>query len=119
MLLQTAVVGTAAIGMTLIIISGGIDLSVGSTIALITVVLARFLEAGLPPIPAALAAIAVGACCGLVIGSLVTGLSLAPFIVTLGTWGVPRYRQGGCRRTDRGSAHNLAQPAAHQRGRER
>ena len=90
MLTQTAVVGTAAIGMTLIIITGGIDLSVGSTIALITVVLAQMLAAGMPPIVAAILAVGVGAACGLLIGSLVTGLSLAPFIVTLGTWGAYR-----------------------------
>lgn len=90
MLTQTAVVGTAAIGMTLIIITGGIDLSVGSTIALITVVLARMLSAGMPPIIAAILAVGVGAACGLLIGSLVTGLRLAPFIVTLGTWGAYR-----------------------------
>ena len=53
MLLQTAVVGTAAIGATLIIISGGIDLSVGSSIALGTVVVALLLRAGASPILAA------------------------------------------------------------------
>ena len=54
MLLQTAVVGTAAIGATLIIIAGGIDLSVGSSIALGTVVVALLLRGGAPPTVAAL-----------------------------------------------------------------
>lgn len=56
MLLQTAVVATAALGMTLIIISGGIDLSIGSNIALCTVVVALLLARGVPPLFAALAA---------------------------------------------------------------
>ena len=89
-LLQTAVVGVAALGMTLIIISGGIDLSIGSNIALCTVVVAKLLQAGQPPIVAVLGGIATGALCGLVIGLLITRLKLSPFIVTLGTWGAYR-----------------------------
>src|SRR5256885_2360025 len=50
MLIQTAVVGTAALGMTLVIVSAGIDLSVGSTIALVTMVVAMLLNWKLPPI---------------------------------------------------------------------
>ncbi len=90
MLLQTAVVGTAALGMTMIIVSGGIDLSIGSNIALCTVVVAMLLSAGAPPIVAALGSVAVGGCCGLVIGLLITRLRLTPFIVTLGMWGALR-----------------------------
>ncbi len=90
MLLQTAVVGTAALGMTLVIISGGIDLSVGSNIALCTVVVALLLKAGLPPGVAALGGVAAGAACGLLIGGLITRLRLTPFIVTLGMWGAVR-----------------------------
>ncbi len=73
MLLQTAVVGTAAVGATLIIISGGIDLSVGSTIALGTVAVALLLRAGVDPALAALGGIAAAAGCGLLIGALVVG----------------------------------------------
>jgi ribose/xylose/arabinose/galactoside ABC-type transport system permease subunit len=83
-LLQTAVVGTAALGMSLIIISGGIDLSIGSSIALGTVVIAYLLEHHASPVLAALGGIATCAACGLVISGLVTGLKLTPFIVTLG-----------------------------------
>lgn len=90
MLLQTAVVGTAALGMTLIIIAGGIDLAAGSTIALVTVVIAKLLEAGASPIVAAAGGILTGAMCGLVSGMLITGLRLLPFIVTLGMMGVLR-----------------------------
>ena len=90
MLLQTAVVGTAALGMTMIIISGGIDLSIGSNIALCTVVVALLLKAGAPPLVAALGGVACGAACGLCIGLLITRLHLTPFIVTLGALGALR-----------------------------
>ena len=73
MLLQTAVVGTAAIGATLIIISGGIDLSVGSSIALGTVVVALLLTAGFPPLLAALGGIGAGMLCGAAVGAMVIG----------------------------------------------
>ena len=90
MLLQTAVVGTAALGMTLIIISGGIDLSVGSNIALCTVAVALLLNSGVSPLIAVLGGIFVGASCGALIGGLITRLRLTPFIVTLGMWGAIR-----------------------------
>ena len=89
MLRQTAVIGIAALGMTLIIISGGIDLSVGSNLALSTMALALVLnhcrgESGTLP---ALAAVGVASVVGLTIGALITGLRLPPFIITLGLWG--------------------------------
>jgi ribose transport system permease protein len=87
MLMQTAVVAMAALGMTMIIIAGGIDLSVGSNIALACVTLALLLKSHVPAIPAAVGAIAVGAIAGWIIGLLITYLRLAPFIVTLGMWG--------------------------------
>ena len=82
---QTAIVGTAALGMTLIIISGGIDLSVGSMIALVAVVIAALLQAGVPPLLSALGGIGVGLLCGMINGVLITRLRVVPFIVTLGT----------------------------------
>ena len=90
MLIQTAVVGTAALGMTLIIISGGIDLSVGSTIALCTVSIGLLLERNVSPLLAAIGGVATGTLCGLVIGLLITQLKLPPFIATLSTWGAFR-----------------------------
>lgn len=89
-LLQSCVVGMAALGMTLIIVSGGIDLSVGSNIALCTVSIALLLQRGLNPVIAALGGVLTGAGCGLLIGLLVTRVKLAPFIVTLGMWGAVR-----------------------------
>jgi ribose/xylose/arabinose/galactoside ABC-type transport system permease subunit len=76
--------------MTLVIVSGGIDLSVGSVIAMVTVVVALLLRAGAPPPLAALGGVASGSACGLLNGLLITRLKLAPFIVTLGTWGALR-----------------------------
>jgi ribose/xylose/arabinose/galactoside ABC-type transport system permease subunit len=90
MLLQTAVVGTGALGMTIVIISGGIDLSVGSVVALTTVVIALLLSHGVPPLLAALGGVGAGMICGALIGTLITRLKLAPFIVTLGMWGALR-----------------------------
>jgi len=84
-LTQTVIVGTAAIGMTLIIIAGGIDLSVGSIIALCGVVAATLVTHACSPMLVFLATIAFGALCGLLNGGLTVGLKLLPFIVTLGT----------------------------------
>jgi ribose transport system permease protein len=81
---QTAIVGMAALGMTLVIAAAGIDLSVGSVISLATVVIALALRAETSPAVAAAAGVAAGAFCGLVTGLLVTGLRVVPFIVTLG-----------------------------------
>lgn len=85
MLRQTVVVSIAAIGMALIIIHGGIDLSVGSTVALATVIVAKCLQGGASPASAVLAALAIGALAGAVNGALVVGLRITPFIATLGT----------------------------------
>ncbi len=81
---QTAIVCTAALGMTMVIVAAGIDLSVGSLVALTTVVVARLLGAQVAPLPAALGGIAAAAACGLATGLLVTRLRVVPFIVTLG-----------------------------------
>jgi len=90
LLVQTAIVAIAALGMTLIIISGGIDLSVGSNVALCSVIVAMLLKLHLPAEVAALGGIATGLIVGALIGSLVTGLGLSPFIVTLGLMGALR-----------------------------
>lgn len=87
---QTVIVGLAAIGATFIIRSGGIDLSVGSTIALASVVTALAMKAGLGELPSALLGVLAGAAVGAINGGLVTILRLPPFIVTLGTLGAAR-----------------------------
>ncbi|HYP87133.1 MAG TPA: ABC transporter permease, partial [Polyangiaceae bacterium] len=85
MLRQTVVVSIAAVGMALIIIHGGIDLSVGSAVALTTVVVAKCLQSGAGPATAVIAALGLGALAGLLNGMLVVGLRITPFIATLGT----------------------------------
>jgi len=92
MALQIAVVALLAMGETFVIVAGGIDLSVGSVLALSGVTTALLLTREHPvPIVAAIGAgIGVGALCGLVNGLLITQAQLPPFIVTLGTMGVCR-----------------------------
>lgn len=87
---QTVVVGIAAAGMTLVIIAGGIDLSVGSMVALTTVVIASALKSGAGPLAAALAGVSVAALLGACTGALVAGLRITPFIVTLGAMSMLR-----------------------------
>lgn len=82
---QTAIVGMAALGMTLIIVMGGIDLSVGSTVALSTVVVAACLQAGGSPWMAMVLGVAAGGLVGAVNGTVITRLRVVPFIVTLGS----------------------------------
>jgi len=87
---QTVIVAIGAIGMAVIIISGGIDLSPGSAIALTGVVCALALQAGWPPLIALLAAVVAGGLVGLANGAAITGLRVVPFIATLGMMGVAR-----------------------------
>ncbi len=82
---QTAIVGMGALGMTVVIVSGGIDLAVGSLLALCSVVLAAALRAGLDPVLALGLTLAAGTAAGALNGILITGLRLVPFLVTLGT----------------------------------
>ncbi len=82
---QTAVLCAAALGMTMVIVSAGIDLSVGSVVALTTVVIAQVLRTGGDALTAAGIAIVVAAGCGVINGVLITRLRVVPFIVTLGT----------------------------------
>jgi ribose/xylose/arabinose/galactoside ABC-type transport system permease subunit len=81
---QTTIVAFAAIGMTYIIISGAIDLSVGSMVALVTVVIALLLESQMPALGAAALGISAGLLCGALNGFLVSKLKVSSFIVTLG-----------------------------------
>ena len=87
---QTAINAIVAVGMTYVIISGGIDLSVGSIVALSGVTLGWALQDG-QPLPLALAiALLVGAGCGLMNGVIVSWGGLPPFIVTLGMMSIAR-----------------------------
>jgi len=87
---QTAVIVTLAAGQTLVIIAGGIDLSVGSVLALVGVVTALVLASN-KPIPLAITTgLLVGVGCGFVNGFFVTKGRIPPFISTLGMMGVAR-----------------------------
>jgi ribose transport system permease protein len=87
---QTTVVAICSVGMTLVIVSGGIDLSVGSAVAFTTVVVAATLKAGLSAGIAMLAGVAVATLCGAASGALVAYVRMAPFIVTLGAMSILR-----------------------------
>jgi ribose transport system permease protein len=89
-LAQTVIVGLGAIGMTLVMISGGIDLSVGANVALTGVVAALALRGGASPLAAAALGVAAGGVVGLVNGAAITGLRIVPFIATLGMLGIAR-----------------------------
>src|SRR5437667_7355467 len=89
-LTQTVIVAIGTLGMTIIIVSGGIDLSVGSVVALTSVVGATALLKGHSVLLAGLLTIAVGAGIGLLNGLAIGGLRMMPFIVTLGMMGVAR-----------------------------
>jgi ribose transport system permease protein len=82
---QSSINSCIAIGMTLVIISGGIDLSVGPAAALAAVLSGTLLMAGYPISIVILTALSVGLCCGLLNGILIALAGLQPFIVTLGT----------------------------------
>src|SRR5688500_4979246 len=87
---QTVIVAIGALGMTMIIVSGGIDLSVGSIIALTSVLAAWLVNQGHSVEMAFLAAIACGALIGAVNGGIIAGFGMTPFIVTLGMLGIGR-----------------------------
>ncbi len=99
---QTVIVATAALGMTVIMIAGGIDLSVGSTVALVTVCMAVFIKKVDPSLPDSIRAwklvlpvalilgVGLGGLCGAINGTLIAGLRVVPFIITLGSYQVFR-----------------------------
>lgn len=81
---QSSINALIALGMTLVIISGGIDLSVGPTAAMSAVFGASLMVAGIPLPLAVVLTLGVGAACGLFSGTLIAWAGLQPFIVTLG-----------------------------------
>ncbi len=87
---QTVIVAVGALGMTMIIVSGGIDLSVGSSIAFTSVVGALLIQKGWGAPGALLAMLGSGGLIGLLNGAAIAGLRMTPFIITLGTLGVGR-----------------------------
>jgi len=87
---QTAVLNIMALGMTMIIIAGGIDLSVGAILALSGLLGCMVMTSGYPIWMGLGAGVLVGAACGLANGVMTAKLRINPFIVTLGTMGIYR-----------------------------
>jgi fructose transport system permease protein len=84
---QVAITGIVGAAQTLVILTAGIDLSVGAIMVLSSVVMGQFtFRYGFPPEIAVICGIAVGGLCGAVNGWLVSRVKLPPFIVTLGMW---------------------------------
>ena len=82
--LQVAINGILAIGMTLIILTGGIDLSIGSVVAVTGIVLGLVDRMGFPPGIALAAAVSSGLAIGAISGTLIARFNIAPFVITLG-----------------------------------
>jgi putative xylitol transport system permease protein len=91
-LLQTSINGILAMGMTLVILTGGIDLSVGSVLAFSSIVAATFVTGDNPqsPLVALLVGILTGAVLGLINGCIIAYLKIPPFVATLGMLSVAR-----------------------------
>jgi ribose transport system permease protein len=87
---QTAVINIMALGMTMIIITGGIDLSVGAILAMGGLLGTMAMEKGLSIPAGVLIGILTGLACGFANGIMITSLRIEPFIVTLGTLGIFR-----------------------------
>jgi ribose transport system permease protein len=87
---QTAVINIMALGMTMIIVAGGIDLSVGAILAFSSMLGAMVMQQGGAIWLGILVGVASGCLCGLINGLLSTQLKINPFIVTLGTMGIFR-----------------------------
>ncbi len=87
---QATIIAIVAVGMTFVIITAGIDLSVGSVLAFAGVVMASALHQGVPLPVALLVGLGIGLLCGLVNGLLITIGRLPPFIATLGMMSVAR-----------------------------
>lgn len=91
--------GIIAMGMTFVVLTGGVDLSVGSIVGVVAVSCAMMLQKGISPAITLVTGLIIGACLGLINGIGVTRGGLAPFIMTLGTMtalrGVARYLANG------------------------
>jgi len=85
---ESSQVGVAALGMTIIIIAGGIDLSVGAAMALCATVTAWYFREGYSPGVAVGAGLMCGCATGMLNGLLISGLRVVPFIITLGSMAI-------------------------------
>lgn len=81
---QSVINGLLAVGITFVIITGGIDLTVGSTLAVVIVIVGKFLIGGMNPILCVILGIVLGFVLGSINGFLISKMHLQPFIATLG-----------------------------------
>jgi ribose/xylose/arabinose/galactoside ABC-type transport system permease subunit len=81
---QVSIIGICAVGMTMIILTGGIDLSVGSMIGVAGMACALMLNAGVPPIIAVVGTLGIGVFCGAMTGLMINKIRIPPLIATLG-----------------------------------
>jgi len=89
-LTQTVIVAVGALGMTMIIVSGGIDLSVGSAVALTSVLGATLVVKGYSTLAVIVLTVLAGGLIGMANGAIIAGFRMTPFIVTLGMMGILR-----------------------------
>jgi len=87
---QTSIYGIMAVGMTFVILTGGIDLSAGSVLALAGAICAGLLKGGSSIFVAIIAALGIGVACGLINGLFITKAKIPPFVVTLGMTNIAR-----------------------------
>ena len=87
---QISINGILAVGMTFVILTGGIDLSVGSVVAITGVIVGSLLQSGTNWFLASLAALVVSAICGVFNGWLISYVGFQPFIATLSTMTIGR-----------------------------
>ena len=87
---QATINGVLAVGMTFAIISGGIDLSIGCTFAIVIVTVGKMTASGINPFLAIIIGVVLGFAMGAINGILITKMQLQPFIATLGTMSVYR-----------------------------
>ncbi|WP_293200334.1 ABC transporter permease [Paenibacillus sp.] len=89
-LLQSSISAIVALGMTVVITGGGIDLSVGSVMAISSIVASRLMAGGMYMAPAIAIGILIGGCFGVLNGFIISRTTIAPFIVTLGMQSIAR-----------------------------
>ncbi len=108
---QISIDGIIALAMTFVVITGGVDLSVGSQVAVIGIVVAQILKAGMHPVIAICAGLLIGALFGVLNGLGVTKGKLPPFIMTLGTMtairGIALYLSNGAPQNWRNTETNI------------
>ena len=88
--LYGSIMGISAVGLTMVLLTGGIDVSVGAVMGLVGVVMASLIQGGTPLVFVILIGLAIGTLCGFLNGIFITKLKITPLIVTLSTMAIFR-----------------------------